>query len=200
MKPKACLLVFDGLADWEPAHALCEINKSRKFEVVTVGFAPNPITTMGGLKLTPDATLGAFDWKGTALLILPGGDMWETGPTTDLQPLLQRLYANNVTIAAICAATLQIARAGLTRGRRHTSNSLDYLKAMVPSYHHEAGYVNEPAVSDQNLITASGLGSVEFAREIIRALQIYSPADTALWYDMFKHGVMPEAQSEKATE
>ena len=28
MKNTAYLLIFDGLADWEPAHALCEINKS----------------------------------------------------------------------------------------------------------------------------------------------------------------------------
>jgi len=39
MKPKAYFLVFDGLADWELAHALCEINKSGKFEVVSVGFS-----------------------------------------------------------------------------------------------------------------------------------------------------------------
>ena len=42
MKRKAFVLVFDGLADWEPAHALCEINKSGKFAVVTVGFSDDP--------------------------------------------------------------------------------------------------------------------------------------------------------------
>lgn|GEM_PF-2094727 len=38
MRLKAYLLIFDGLADWEPALALCEINKSGKYDVVTVGF------------------------------------------------------------------------------------------------------------------------------------------------------------------
>ncbi len=52
MKSKAYLLVFDGLADWEPAHALCEINKSEKFDVITVGLSDRSVATMGGLKLS----------------------------------------------------------------------------------------------------------------------------------------------------
>jgi len=46
-------------------------------------------------------------------------------------------------------------------------------------------------VTDHKIITASGLGSVEFAREVIRELEIYSAADTAMWFEMFKHGVIP---------
>jgi len=57
MRPKAYFLVFDGLADWELAYALCEINKSGKFEVVSVGFSKEPVPTMGGLKLSPDIML-----------------------------------------------------------------------------------------------------------------------------------------------
>lgn len=52
MKLKAYFLVFDGLADWELAHALCEINKSGRFEVVSVGFAKEIVTTMGVQPLT----------------------------------------------------------------------------------------------------------------------------------------------------
>ena len=53
--------------------------------------------------------------------------------------------------------------------------------------------MEELAVSEKNLITASGLGSLEFAREIIRQLNIYSEADTQLWFEMFKQGVIPPA-------
>jgi putative intracellular protease/amidase len=199
VKPRVCLLAFDGLADWEPAYALCEINKSGKFDVLTVGFAAEPIITMAGLRLVPDTTLGAMDWADAALLILPGGEMWESGPAVDINPLLQNLHKQNVAIAAICGATLQLARAGLIRGRRHTSNSLDYLKAMVPGYRHESLYVNELAVTDGSLITASGLGSVEFARDILRYLRIYNDEDMALWFDMFKRGLLPEAHRSKGS-
>jgi putative intracellular protease/amidase len=187
----AYLLVFDGLADWEPAHALCEINKSGKFDVITAGFSMSPVSTMGGLKLTPDATIDNLDESAARILILPGGDMWEKKSNEQLKALLGRLHERNVPIAAICAATLEIARAGLTRGVRHTSNAREYLQAMVPDYQDSDWYVDQLAVADKYIITASGLGSVEFAREVIRQLNLYSEADTQLWFEMFKHGIMP---------
>jgi hypothetical protein len=62
---------------------------------------------------------------------------------------------------------------------------------MVPDYKDERSYADELAVTDQKIITASGLGSVEFAREVIRELKIYSEADTHMWFEMFKNGVIP---------
>jgi putative intracellular protease/amidase len=190
MKSKAYLLVFDGLADWEPAYALCEINKSEKFEVLAVGFESRPIKTMGGLKVNPDMTLNDVNPSSAAILIMPGGDMWEQRSFENLKELLRRLNSAAVPIAAICGATLEIARAGLTRNRRHTSNSLGYLKG-IATYDDEAFYVDELAVTDQNLITASGLGNLEFAREVIKQLDIYTDGETSEWYEMFKHGVIP---------
>jgi len=191
MKTQVCVLVFDGLADWEPAHALCEIRRSGKFQVVTVGFTPNDVITMGGLRLTPDALLDTVDWTQVALLILPGGDMWEQGERPELKTLLPALVRKNVPVAAICGATLEIARTGLTRGTRHTSNGLNYLKSMVPGYVDGSTYVDQLAASDKHLITASGLGNVEFAREILGRLGVYEEADLAAWFKMFKHGVIP---------
>ena len=191
MRPKAYFLVFDGLADWELAYALCEINKSGKFEVVSVGFSKEPVTTMGGLKLSPDITLDEVTPAEACIFMLPGGDMWESESHEELIALLHVFKADGVPIGAICGATLEIARAGLTSQIQHTSNSKDYLKAMVPNYGDEDLYTNDLAVTDGNVITASGLGSVEFAREVIKQLKLYNEADTQLWYEMFKDGVVP---------
>src|SRR5262245_50338743 len=195
MKPIAYFLVFDGLADWELAHALCEINKSGRFEVVSVGFSDKPVTTMGGVKISPDITLDDAAPAGACIFMLPGGNMWERESHENLKTLLQRFHAEDVPIAAICAATLEIARAGLTKNIRHTSNSKDYLKAIVADYGDEDFYVEELAVTDRNLITASGLGCVEFAREVIKRLNLYSEADTRIWFEMFKHGVYPVGEA-----
>jgi putative intracellular protease/amidase len=195
MKPKAYILVFDGLADWELSHALCEINKSGKFEVVSVGFSDEPVTTMGGLRLSPDITLDKATPTGAGIFMLPGGDMWERESQEDLKTLLHHLHSERVPIGAICGATLEIARAGLTKDIRHTSNSKDYLKAMVADYSDEDFFVNELAVADKNIITASGLGCVEFAREVIRQLNLYNEADTRTWFEMFKHGVYPAGKA-----
>lgn len=195
MRPKAYFLVFDGLADWELAYALCEINKSAKFEVVSVGFSEEPVITMGGLKLRPDITLDEVTSGEACIFMLPGGDMWEQESHENLKLLLHQFHAANIPIGAICGATLEIARAGLTRNIRHTSNSKDYLKAVVADYGDDDFYVDELAVADKNIITASGLGSIEFAREVIKELKLYDEADTQLWFEMFKHGVLPASEA-----
>jgi putative intracellular protease/amidase len=191
MKPKAYLLVFDGLADWEPAHAFCEIRRSDKFEVVTAGFSRDVVTSMAGLRIAPDVAIQDVDLENAAFFMLPGGDMWQEKTHEELHPLLRELHEKGVLIGAICAATLEIARAGLTRGVRHTSNAKSYLQAMVPGYQDGAFYIDELAVSDRNIITASGLGSVDFAREVMLQLRLHGESDTAVWFDMFKHGVVP---------
>lgn len=191
MKPTAHLFVFDGIADWEPAHVLCELRRSGKFDVLTVGLTRQTITTMAGLKVVPDLTLDELKPEGSALLVLPGGDMWEPQSQPAVESLLRRFHEQQVPIAAICGATLEIGRAGLTRGVRHTSNALSYLKSMVPDYRDDAFYVDELAISDQAIVTASGLGSIEFAREIFRLLKLYNDADLNTWYEMFKNGLLP---------
>lgn len=189
MQKTAYLLVFDGLADWEPAHILCELRKSGQYEVKTVGFSLEPIVTMGGVTILPDVTLEDIEVVDTAVFILPGGHMWEQQGNESLQALLRDLHEQNVPLAAICGATLEIARAGLTRRVRHTSNILQYVQALVPAYDAQAYYVDVPAVTDQNIVTADGLSSVDFAREIIKLLGIYNEADADAWYGMYKHGI-----------
>src|SRR5262247_219564 len=186
MKKLVYLFVFDGLADWEPALALCAIRNTNKFEIVTVGFTKETITTMGGLKLIPDITLAEVDREQTAIFILPGGDMWERESFDDLISLLHHLREYNVPVAAICGATLEVCRAGMTRGVRHTSNTRDYLKSLVPDYQDEDLYVESMAVSDQGIITANGAGFIEFADEIIKTLEIYSEQERQVWFNLFK--------------
>jgi putative intracellular protease/amidase len=189
MRDTAYLLVFDGLADWEPAHILCELRKSGQYEVKTVGFSREPIKTMGGVTILPDMTLDDISAEETAVFILPGGTMWEKHSNESLHVLLRDLHAQAVPLAAICGATLEIARAGLTHQVQHTSNILPYLQALVPTYSDQTYYVDQPAVTDQNIVTADGLSSVEFAREIIKLLGIYNEADADAWYGMYKHGI-----------
>lgn len=185
---KVYVLMFDGLADWEAPLALCEIRNSGKYEVVTVGFTDAPVMTMAGLKVIPAIPLAAVNPDDAAMLILPGGELWEAGSTEGVAELLKAFEAGGVPVAAICGATLAVARAGLTKGRRHTSSDKSYLEAVVPEYEGGALYTTELAVTDGTLITASGVGSVEFAREITRYLGIYTEAQAGRWFELYKHG------------
>ena len=186
------LLVVDGFADWEPAHAVAELRRHGGYRVETVGLTNDPVVSMGGLRVTPSRTVSEIEPNDVAAFILPGGDRWESKPMeVELQSALKRLDARKVPIAAICAATVAIARIGLLRGRQHTSNGLKYLQSQVPGYDEAQNYVEAPAVRDRGLITASGLGDVEFARELFEELNVLSATDRALWANMFRTAQWP---------
>jgi putative intracellular protease/amidase len=190
------VLVFDGFADWEPGYALAELRRSGKRTVVVVGFDENPVTSMGGLRVSPDRALADLRAADVELLILPGGDLWEGKyPRVELEELLVALTSAGVPVAAICGATLAVARAGLLNDRRHTSNMPGYLREHVPEYRGTAAYDPALAVNDRGVITASGLGPVDFARAILRELGVFGARDEQLWFDMFKYGRLPDVAS-----
>jgi len=187
------LLVVDGYADWEPAHAVAELRRHGGYRVETVGLTTAPVTSMGGLTILPSKAVADVDPLEVAVFIVPGGDRWQDGPIEpELADLLRDLNTRDVPIAAICAATVAMARIGLLRGRRHTSNGLAYLRKYVPDYTEADNYVDAPAVRDRGLITASGLADVEFARELFEELEVLPAASRAMWATVFRAGRVPE--------
>ena len=189
------LLVVEGFADWEPAHAVAELRRHGGYRVETVGLDRNPVISMGGLRITPSRTIDELDINDVAAFILPGGDRWENMPVeAELESALKQLDARKVPIAAICAATVAISRVGLLRGRQHTSNGLSYLQSHMPDYNESQNYVEAPAVRDRGLITASGLGDVEFARELLEELNVLSARDRELWARMFRTAQLPKEE------
>jgi putative intracellular protease/amidase len=188
------LLVVDGFADWEPAHALAELRRTGQYRVETVGLTPNAVVSMGGIRVLPSKVISEIDPGDVAAFILPGGDRWEASHVeVEIEDLLNRLTTERVPIAAICAATVAIAKIGLLRGRRHTSNGVDYLRSQVPEYTEAENYVDAPAVRDDGLITASGLNDVEFAFELFEELNILDADERAAWARMFRSGRLPDA-------
>jgi putative intracellular protease/amidase len=187
------VFVFDGFADWEPAHALAELRRSGGRTIRAVGFTQAPVLSMGGLRVVPDLALDAVRPDEVELLMLPGGDLWEstTYPRSTLDSLIAALLAAETPVAAICAGTLALGRAGALDDREHTSNMRGYLPAHAQEYAGAGSYVEAPAVRDRHVITASGLSGVDFARAIFAELGIFDAADEALWFDMFKHGKLP---------
>ena len=196
MQSRVHVIVFDGLADWEPSYALAELRRSGQYEIVSVGFTGDEVTSMGGLRVRPDVALADLDADEVRLLIIPGGDLWEREdgyPRAEVEALVANVLAGGRTVAAICGGTVAMARAGVLDDRRHTSNMQSYLRQHVPTYRGVEYYDTSLAVRDRGLITASGLGAVDFAREIFAELGVFSDSDETLWYDMFKHGKMPVA-------
>ncbi len=182
--------VYDTMADWEVGFATAHINNGHfqrrpgSVRVVTVGATAEPVTTMGGLRITPDVVLDDLSPSDSAMLILPGADTWLTGDAN--MPFAEKageFLDAGVPVAAICGATGGLAAAGLLDHRRHTSNAAEFLAST--GYGGGALYVDEPAVTDGDLVTASGTAPVEFAREVLARLDLYEPAVLDAWYKLY---------------
>jgi putative intracellular protease/amidase len=192
MKKSVYLYVFDTMADWEVAYITAEINSGRFFKkgspelkLVTIGNTKDEITTMGGLKFKPDIEISEFKPKSAAILILPGGDTWLDALHDAMLAVVEQCLKENIVVAAICGATFGLARKGLLNARPHTSNDLEFLKAVCPEYSGETFYQKQPAITDANLITASGIAPLEFSAQVFARLEVFTPEIVDAWYQLY---------------
>lgn len=190
---KVFLYVFNTMSDWEYGYLVAELNSGRYFKkdvaplkVITVGANNEMITTMGGLSIKPDISFDECTLESKDLLILPGGTTWNEEIH---QPILERIgqaLELGTIVAAICGAAEALANRGYLDTRKHTSNNLEYTKMVCPNYKGEKLYEMGPAVSDKNLVTASGIAPLEFAMEVLKTLDVFAPDTLHAWYNLNK--------------
>lgn len=184
--------VYDTLADWEVGHAIAHIRSAAyqhtpgRYEVVTVAESGEPVTTIGGMRILPDLTLDELDPAASAMLILPGAASWDLpGGNAKFAAAARKFLDAGVPVAAICGATFGLAREGLLDERDHTGAAAEYLAAS--GYAGGAHYREAAAVTDRNVITAGPTNPVEFAREVLAMLNVYTPEVLDAWYRLFAH-------------
>ncbi|MFF8831802.1 DJ-1/PfpI family protein [Streptomyces sp. NPDC015131] len=185
--------VYDTLADWETGHATAWLARAG-FEIRTVGPGTDPVTSIGGLRIVPDLALAELRPEDSAMLLLPGADLWDT--SDDLAPFAAtaRTFLDaGVPVAAICGATAGLAREGLLDDRPHTSAVSFYLAAT--GYRGGAHYVDTDAVTAGDLITAGPTEPVAFAREVLGRMGAFQGAQLDAWYRLF-HDSDPAAYEE----
>jgi putative intracellular protease/amidase len=191
-KSSVHLFVFDTMSDWEYGYLIAGINNPAlqkhpgTLGIKTVALRDKPVTTIGGLHITPDTTIARLKPGTSAMLVLPGGEKWDRKKNIEAAQLAGEYLAKDLPVAAICGATAGLARAGLLDEVPHTSNSRDYIAAT--GYGGGAYYRDEPAVTAGNLITASAMSPLEFAREVFRMLDVYSSTVLAAWFNLYKSG------------
>lgn len=193
MTKKVYLYVFDTMADWETSYLIAELNSGRYFKkeiapfnVKTIAIDNQPITTMGGIKIVPDIRVDECVLNTSDILILPGGNTWGTEIHEPILKIAADAIQKNRIVAAICGSTIGLAKFGLLDLKKHTSNDLEYLKMIVPNYKGEKYYQTEVAVTDGNLITASGTAPLEFAMQVLKALDVFALATLDAWYNLYK--------------
>ncbi|CAN7297673.1 glutamine amidotransferase [Pseudoduganella sp. LjRoot289] len=189
---KIYLIVLNTLADWEIGYLTAELHSKRMMadpgrecDIVKVGLTAAPVATMGGIGLTPDVVFDAVRMEADDLLLMPGADTWQAPETAPLLAFAKDQVVRGYRVAAICGATVGLARVGVLDGRQHTSNDKGYLKMTCPGYTGEQRYVEAPAVRDGNLITASGLAPLEFSYEVMKMLGLFRPETLDAWFKLY---------------
>ncbi|MCE4057279.1 type 1 glutamine amidotransferase family protein [Pseudomonas sp. Au-Pse12] len=168
---RALTLICDHFADWETALINATGRGFYGFDCRYASPKGAVVTSMGGLRVTPDLALEDIRLDEVDLLMICGGTLWQSDKAPDIGDLLRAAQARNIVIAGICDGTRELARAGLLDHRRHTSNSAENLLAV--GYGGAAHYQDVPhAVADQRVITAPGSAPVSFMAQILATLGI----------------------------
>jgi len=189
----AYIYVLNTLADWEISYLTAELNSGRYLdkkkppvELIKIGNTTEPIKTMGGIIIAPDESIDNIRFKEGDLFILPGADAWMEEENKKILDIVSSIINEKVIIAAICGATVSLANKGILNNRNHTSNDIEFLKMFCPEYTGENFYLNQPAVTDDNLITASGIAPLEFSYEVLKRIDVMKAETLEAWYQLYK--------------
>ena len=188
------LYTTETMADWEYAYLTTQIAgaeqlKPGRFRLLLVGDGREPVRTLGNLPLAPEADLDALqalaDDGSLAALVVPGGNHCAAGHERLIE-VVGHLVDQEIPVAAICGATLLLARAGFLDERRHTSNAASFLDAS--GYRGGVHYVEAPVVTDRGVTTASGIHAVPFTAEIMRITGLAPRAMADSWEQLYLNG------------
>jgi protein deglycase len=157
-----------GFEDLE-AVTLTDLLRRAGIEVVTAGLHEGLIQGARGLRVEPEASLDAVMEADFDMVVLPGGLPGSEHLKNDarVQAVLKRLAAAGKYTAAICAAPMALAQAGLLDGRRVTSYPGVIERIAPPG----SRYVGDAVVIDGKVVTSRGPGTaMDFALTLIELL------------------------------
>ncbi|MBY4037311.1 DJ-1/PfpI family protein [Rhodococcus fascians] len=183
------LYATDTMADWEYGYLIAGLAMAREQNpdanrLLVASESGEAVTTMGGLRITPDVALA--DHPPVDALILPGAGTWESANGAALE-LAAELVAAGTPVAAICGATYGLARTGLLDDRAHTSNAAEFL-TQAAEYRGAEHYREEKAVSDGTVITAGATAPIEFAKLVFERLDVFPQPIIDAWYGLYTTG------------
>ena len=149
----------EGFEELE-AVTIIDVLRRAGLEVVVASLGSSPVTGSHGIRIAADTPLAALAEQEFDMIALPGGmpgaDHLKKDPR--ITEIVQRLHGKGRPVAAICAAPMVLASAGILDGRRATSYP-GFLKDAA-----KTTVVGDAVVVDRGVITSRGPGTaLDFA-------------------------------------
>lgn len=191
MKKTVLFVILQQFADWESAYISSAIKMlgNDKFDIKTVSVGKEPVQSIGGFSVLPDYGFDSIP-KDYSALILTGGLSWRTNAAHAVKPLVDDCLCRGSLLGGICDASAFLGTVGALNDVNHTANDLDDLIQWAGErYTGKNKFVHKQAVRDKNIITANGTATLEFAKEILIALNVASDKAISEWYEFHKLGV-----------
>ena len=147
-----------------------------------------PVVAIGGLRTLPDYSFETMPEDYVALVLIGGFD-WSAPVAEKVVPIVRNAMEKNKIVGAICNGVAFLAKHGFLNSVRHTGNGLEQLQSWGGvNYTNTGGYIRRQAVRDRNVVTANGSATLEFAKELLLALDNDTPERIEQYYQFNKQG------------
>ncbi len=187
---KVLVCILDKFADWEGAYTASLISSlgMGTFDVKTVSLTKEPVKSMGGFTVVPDYDIDSAPDDFEAVLLI-GGMSWRQDSARGVEPLVFKALEKGKIVGGICDAAGFLATMGVLNDVAHTGNGVSDLQNWAgEKYTGSEKYLSQQAVRDGNIITANGTAPLEFAQEVLLALDICEKEKVEGWVKFYQLG------------
>ena len=183
--------LLDQWADFEAAYLSTAVTMigGGNFENKIVSLSTKPVKSIGGFSVLPDYDLNNAPQEYDALILI-GGMSWHNEEAYQVKSFVEKTIKEGKLLGAICDACRFLGTIGVLNYGKHTANDLAELKTSAGSFYtNEDKFISRQAVRDDNIVTANGTATMEFAKEVLLALQAADEKTISAWYDFHKLGI-----------
>ncbi len=165
------VVIYEGFVNFEIVLAMYLLKTAG--EIKTIAVSDAMVKSAEGLTVKPDGLIGEVTLEEEDVLLIPGGNPEALADMSVLYELIRQGNDVKALLAAICAAPLHLAKAGVLENREYTTSLSpeDYKNFDVDMY------VRQNVVVDEHIVTAQPSGYAEFAIVLGQLMDIYNGDD-----------------------